>query len=78
MTNLILAENKNRGWTLHHLAGELGISYIHMTSMSCGARKISGLKIEQQRKLAAYVGISMLQFYLFTGLLRSEDLHSVV
>jgi len=65
---------KKRGWTLRETAAELKISHVHLTSMTSGARKLTGLKPEKQRALAEFVGISMLDFYLMTGLLRYEDL----
>lgn len=70
----IHAENKKRGWTLHDTAKVLGVSHIYMASLSNGARPFSGLKLEKQRKLAAFLGISMIDFFLMIGVLRREDL----
>jgi len=74
LINLIHATLKLQGWTLADIAKYLGISYIHMASLSNGARKISGLSIEKQRALAKFLGISMVEFFLLCGLLRQEDL----
>ena len=64
----------DQGWTLADVAKLLSISYIHMASLSNGARNVSGLKIEKQRALAKLLGISMIDFYLLCGQLREEDL----
>ena len=69
-----IAPTPRQGWTLADIAKYLGISYIHMASLSNGARKISGLSIEKQRALAKFLGISMVEFFLLCGLLRQEDL----
>lgn len=63
-----------RGMKLADVANILGISYIHMASLSNGARQISGLKLDKQRKLAAFLGITMVDFLLMSGVLRQEDL----
>jgi transcriptional regulator with XRE-family HTH domain len=65
---------RDRGWTLRETAQEIGISHVHLTSLTSGARKISGLSIEKQRKLAKFIGVNMLDFYLLCGVLRQEDL----
>lgn len=70
----IQATVKARGWTLHDLATELGISHIHLASLTNGARKLSGLHQEKQRALCGILGISMLDFFLMTGQLRHDDL----
>lgn len=70
----IHAELKRRGWTLRQLADLLNISYIHMASMSSGARKLSGLSIDKQRKLAEFLGISLVEFYIRCGVLQPEDI----
>jgi transcriptional regulator with XRE-family HTH domain len=74
LINCIHSALKANRLTLSDVAAYLGISYIHMASMSNGARKISGLKIEKQRKLAKFLGITMVQFFVLCGLLREEDL----
>lgn len=74
LINMIHSAMKMQGWTLSDVAKYLGISYIHMASLSNGARKISGLRIEKQRALAKFLGISMIEFFLLCGLLRQEDL----
>lgn len=74
LINLIHSTMKLQGWTLTDVAKYLGISYIHAASLSNGARKISGLKLEKQRALAKLLGISMVEFFLQCGLLRQEDL----
>lgn len=74
LINMIHSKMKLHGWTMADVAKYLGISYIHMSSMSNGARKISGLKIDKQRALARFLGISMIEFFLLCGLLRQEDL----
>lgn len=73
LINRIHAENRLRGNTLHDLAKQLGISHIYMTSLTSGARKLSGLAPEKQRALAEYLRISMVEFYMMLGLLRLED-----
>ena len=70
----IHSENRKRGYTLHDLAGELGISHIYMASLTNGARQLSGLAIEKQRVLARYLRLSMLEFFLMIGVLRTEDM----
>jgi transcriptional regulator with XRE-family HTH domain len=70
----IHAAIKARNWTLHDMAAAIGVSHIHMASMSSGARKLSGLQPEKQRALCEIIGISMLDFYLMVGLLRHDDL----
>lgn len=65
---------KMKQLTLTDIASHLGISYIHMASMSSGARKISGLRIEKQRALANFLGLSMIEFFQMCGVLRQEDL----
>lgn len=74
LINMIHSAMKMQGWTLSDVAKYLGISYIHMSSLSNGARKISGLSIEKQRALAKFLGISMIEFFMLCGLLRQEDL----
>lgn len=74
LINKIKSATKNRGLTLRDTAAELGISHVHLTSMTSGARKLTGLNIDKQRALAKFVGISMLDFFLMTGMLRYEDL----
>ncbi len=71
---LINIEKLKRDWTLHHFAEELKISYIHMSSLMCGSRQFSGLNQEKQRKLASLLGISMVEFFLYCGLLQTQDL----
>lgn len=73
LINRIHAENKLRGKTLRDLAAQIGISHIHMASLSNGARKLSGLAPEKQRELAKYLRLSMVEFYLMIGVLRPED-----
>lgn len=74
LINMIHAATKIRGWTLYDTAEALGISHVYLTSMTCGARKISGLSLEKQRELAKFLGISMVEFFLQCGMLRPEDL----
>lgn len=76
LINLIHMQNRLRGNTLRDLAALLGISHIHMASLSNGARKLSGLDPEKQRKLTEYLRINMIEFYLMIGMLRAEDLMS--
>lgn len=73
LINRIHSENRLRGNTLQDLAKHLGISHIHMSSLSNGARKLSGLAPEKQRVLAKYLRVSMVEFYLAIGMLRPED-----
>lgn len=65
---------RDRGWTLRETAKELGISHVHLTALTSGARKISGLSIDKQRKLAKFIDVNMLDFFLMCGVLRPEDL----
>lgn len=74
LINLIHSTLRVKGKTLADIAKLLGISYIHMSSLSNGARQMSGLKLDKQRKLAAFLGITMVDFLLMTGVLRQEDL----
>ena len=76
LINLIHNEVRNRGVTLRDLAEHLKLSYIYMTSITCGARKVTGLSLENQRKLADFVGISMVEFLLLSGVLCEEDFNS--
>lgn len=77
LINLIHSTMKLQGWTLAEVANYLGISYIHMASLSNGARKLSGLSLDKQRALAKFLGISMVEFFVLCGLLRKEDLISL-
>ena len=74
LIDLIHYATQDRGWTLRETATELGISHVHLSSMTSGARKLSGLSLDKQRALAKFIGISMLDFYLMCGVLRKEDL----
>ena len=74
LSNLIHARMKLTAMTMADVAAYLGISYIYMSSLSNGARKISGLNIDKQRALAKFLGLSMVEFFLMTGALRQEDL----
>lgn len=74
LINLIHSTMSLKGWTLAEVAKHLGISHVYMASLSNGARKLSGLDIEKQRILAKLLGISMVEFFLYCGLLRQEDL----
>ena len=73
LINRIHAETKMRGWNLHNTAQELGISHIYLASLTSGARKVSGLSLEKQRKLAKFLGISLVEFFMQCGILRPED-----
>ena len=74
LINCIHSALKTKRITLTDVAANLGISYIHMASMSSGARKISGLRIEKQRALSKFLGLSMIEFFQMCGVLRPEDL----
>ena len=74
LINHIHAETRMRGWTLADTADLIGISYIYMASLTNGARKLSGLSLGKQRKLAKFLGISLVEFFLGCGMLRPEDL----
>lgn len=76
LVNLIRDALNNHDWTLMDIAKYLGISHIHMASLNSGARKFSGLKLEKQRALAEFLGISMVELFLHCGVLRQEDLFS--
>lgn len=74
LINLLHATLRARGLTLADVARLLDISYIHMASLSNGARQVCGLKLEKQRLLARFLGISMVDLFLMTGVLRQDDL----
>lgn len=74
LINRIHVETKKRGWTLRESAKALGISHIYLTSITCGARKVSGLSLDKQRKMAKFLGVTMIEFFLLCGVLRPEDL----
>ena len=65
---------QDRGWTLRDTAEELKISHVYLTALTSGARKFSGLSLDKQRALAKFLNISMLDFFLMSGMLRNEDL----
>lgn len=73
LINMIHAATKLRGWNLADTAKTLGISHVYMTSITSGARTISGLSLDKQRALAMFLGISMVDFFLMAGILRPED-----
>ncbi len=74
LVNLLHGTLRVKGLTLADIARHLEVSYIYMASLSNGARPLSGLKLEKQRKLATFLGISMIDFFLMIGVLRREDL----
>ncbi|MFZ3262272.1 MAG: helix-turn-helix transcriptional regulator [Thiobacillus sp.] len=73
LINMIHAATRLRGWTLRETADEIGISHVYLASMTCGARKLSGLALGKQRKLAKFIGISMVDFFLMCGVLCRDD-----
>ncbi|MDD2721936.1 MAG: hypothetical protein PHH47_11580 [Gallionella sp.] len=75
LINLIRSEVANRGESLVDLAKYLDISYIHMTSLTGGARDWAGLKQHKQRRLAAYLGISLVELYRLSGILLENDFY---
>jgi len=56
------------------LAIQLGVSRSYIEAVITGARSIVGLTPEIMRKLASFLGISMVELFLLCGLLRKEDL----
>ncbi len=74
LINAIHCENRRRGLTMAELADDLGISHIYMYSLSNGARPLSALSIEKQRKLAAYLRMPLLDFLVACGALNPDDL----
>ena len=74
LINAIHSENRRRNMTMAELADDLGISHIYMYSLSNGARPLSALSIEKQRKLAAYLRMPVLDFLVACGSLKPEDL----
>lgn len=74
LVNQLHAVIRSKCMTLRDIADLLGISYIYMASLSSGARQLSALNIEKQRKLADFLGITMIDFYLQCGMLRDEDI----
>ncbi|MDA8415607.1 MAG: helix-turn-helix transcriptional regulator [Betaproteobacteria bacterium] len=74
LSNAIHSENRRRNMTMTDLADDLGISHIYMYSLSNGARPLSALSIEKQRKLAAYLRMPVLDFLVACGALKPEDL----
>lgn len=73
LIDLIHVENAKRKWTLRDLAGALNISYIYMTAISSGARKVSGLSFDKQRSLSKILDITMVEFFLLAGILTTDD-----
>lgn len=76
LTNILRDEASKRGMTVREIAELLGISHVHLSSLINGARKISGLNPQKQRKLAKFLRISMVDFFLMCGVLRQEDFDS--
>ena len=52
----------------------LGISYTHLASMINGHRRFSGLTPEKQTRIAKFLGISKIQFFVLIGMLSPKDL----
>ena len=73
LINAIHSENRRRGWNLARLAGHIGISHIYMASLTNGARPLSALGLDKKRKLADYLGVSLIDLLLECGTLRGED-----
>ncbi len=73
MINAIHAENRRRRWGLAELARHLGISHVYMSSLSNGARKLSTLGIDKQRKLAEFLGMSLVDLLVACGTLTPSD-----
>lgn len=74
LINILRDEASKRGMTVREIAELLGVSHVHLSSLINGARKISGLNPQKQRKLAKFLGISMLEFLVMCEVLRPEDL----
>lgn len=74
LVEAIHKENRRRGWTLDDLADHLGISRVYMSKISRGTRQLSELNRETQRKLADYLGISLVELLLGCGGLELTDL----
>ena len=73
LINAIHAEKRRRQWNLADLGRHLGISHVYMSSLSNGARQLSSLKIEKQRKLARFLGMSLVDLQLECGTLTPAD-----
>lgn len=74
LINLLRDEASKRGMTVREVAGQMGISHVHLNSLISGVRKVSGLNSQKQRELAKFLGISMLEFLVMCEVLRPEDL----
>lgn len=73
LINLLRDEASKRGMTVREVAEQLEISHVHLNSLINGVRKVSGLNPQKQRKLARFLGISMLEFLVMCEVLRPED-----
>lgn len=73
LINLLRDETSKRGMTVLDVAEQLGISHVHLNSLLNGVRKVSGLDPQKQRKLARFLGVSMLEFLVMCEVLRPED-----
>jgi plasmid maintenance system antidote protein VapI len=57
------------------LAIHLGVSEIYIEAVLSGARNIVGLTPDILRKLASFLGISIVEIFILSGMLRKEDLY---
>lgn len=73
LVNAIHSENRRRGWNLSELARHIGISHIYMASLTNDARPISALGLDKKRKLAEYLGMSLIDLLLECGTLTLAD-----
>ena len=55
-------------------AAKLGLSYIHVASLLNGTRRFSGLAQDSQKRIAKFLGISKIQFFVLCGMLSPKDL----
>jgi len=57
------------------LAIHLGVSQIYIEAVLAGARDIVGLTPDILRKLACFLGISIVELFILCGMLRKEDIY---
>lgn len=76
LLELIQRRLKERGMAEKAVPGLLGVTGVYWTSLANGTRRLSGLPREKMKRLADWIGISVLQAYLLADLYELEDLFS--
>lgn len=64
---------RERGHTAHDLAHALGISYPYLQALLRGERPIAGASKSVLSAMAAYLGVSVAQAFVWAGVLVAED-----